>query len=165
MTGWQDVVTENARRHEELKERLTRVTVSETSPDGVLRLTVSADGQVSGLALAEPRHPMTMPELAEKILNTLRTAQARIPDLLASAMAETVGQDAAADVVVADARARFPAPPPAAPRQEVVEEVRIGAAPPEEPPRQPPVPRPVRPARRRDEPDDEWNERPVLEDV
>lgn len=161
MTGWQEQVADSARRYGELSERLARTTVTETSRDGVVQVTVSADGAITDLVLEEPRQPMSMPELAAQIMGCLQRARARIPDLIAKAMAETVGQNESTDLVVADARTRFPpAPPePAVQRADVVEEMRIGAAPREERPRAAPR------ARRRDDRDDGWDERPILEDV
>lgn len=164
MTGWQEQVAENARRYGELNERLARTTATETSRDGVVRVTVAADGSVAELVLAEPRQPLPMAELATQIMGCLHRARARIPDLLAKAMAETVGHGEGTDLVLADARTRFPpAPPePVVRGPEVVEEMRIGAAPREE---RPPVAPRVRRRDDRDGRDDGWNERPILEDV
>lgn len=110
MTGWQEQVAENARRYGELNERLAGATATETA--GVARVTVSSDGSITELVLDEPREPMSMDELAEQIMTGVRRARARIPDLIARAMAETVGQDEGTDLVLADARKRFPEPPP-----------------------------------------------------
>jgi hypothetical protein len=161
MTGWQEQVAENARRYGELNERLAATTATETSRDGVVRVTVAADGAVVDLVLDEPGRPLPMAELATQIMACLSRARARIPDLIATAMAETVGRDESTDLVLADARTRFPpAPPEAVPdRPELVEEMRIGAAPREE--RAPVTPR----VRRRDDRDDGWHDRPILEDV
>lgn len=161
MTGWQEQVAENARRYGELRERLSRASVTETSRDGVVRVTVSADGSLTDLALAARGQPPPLPELAEQIMTCVHRARARIPDLVARAMAETVGTgDEAADLVLADAHRRFPAPSGEPERDDLVEEVRIGAAPSVEPPRA----RVRRPPVRRDA-DDGWDERPVLRDV
>lgn len=161
MTGWQEQVAENARRYGELNERLSRASITETSRDGMVRVTVSADGSLTDLALAERRQSPPMAELAEQIMTCVRRARARIPDLVGRTMAETVGTgDEAADLILADAHKRFPAPPPEPDRGDLVEEVRIGGASTVEPPgprvRRPPV---------RHEVDDGWDERPVLRDV
>ena len=161
MTGWQEQVAENARRHSELSERLARTSVTETSRDGMVRVTVAADGSLTDLVLAEPGRPVPMAELATRIMGCVRRARARIPDLIAQAMTETVGRDESTDLVLADARTRFP-PAPAEPvvrGPDVVEEMRIGSAPRAE--RPPAVPR----VRRRDDRDDGWHDRPILEDV
>lgn len=163
MTGWQEQVAENARRYGELNERVAGASATETSRDGVVRVTVAANGSITELVLEEPRQPLSMPELAGQIMACVRRAQARIPDLIAQAMSETVGQNESTELVLADARKRYPEPPPepVEHRRDVVEEMRIGAAPREEPP-------PVRPRiqrRDRDDRDDGWNERGVLEDV
>ena len=161
MTGWQEQVAEDARRYGELNERLARTSATETSANGVVRVTVSADGAITDLVLEEPRQPLPMAELSALIMGCVRRARARLPDLIAQAMAETVGRDESTDLVLADARTRFP-PAPAEPvhrGQDVVEEMRIGAAARVERPPAPPR------VRRRDDRDDGWNERPILEDV
>ena len=163
MTGWQEQVAENARRYGDLRDRLSRASATHTSQDGVVRVTVSADGAITDLQLADPRQPMTMPELAAQIMNCVRRARAQLPDLIARAMSETVGDGDGTEVVLADAHRRFPQPPPepVAPQRDVVEEMRIGAAPREEPHRAPVRQRPRRP----DTGDDGWQDRPILEDV
>jgi hypothetical protein len=167
MAGWQEQVAENARRYAALQDRLATASATETSRDGVVRVTVSADGSLTDLVLEEPRQPMSqamsLPELADQIMRCVRRARAQLPGLIERAMSETVGHDESAEIVLADARRRFPQPPPEPerPRHDVVEEVRIGAAPADEP-RRPPARRRVH---RQDDGDDGWHERPILEDI
>lgn len=163
MTGWQERIAENARRYGELKDRLATASATATSRDGVVRVTVSADGSLTDLVLDEPRQPMSMRELAANIMACVGRARAQLPALIERAMAETVGDGDGAEAVLADAHRRFPQPPPETeePRHDVVEEVRIGAVQGEEP-RRAPVRRRVH---RPDDRDDGWNERPILEDL
>lgn len=173
MADWQAQVAENARRYGELSDRLARASITETSRDGGVRVTVDADGSVADLVLDDRVWPSSMPELAEQIMGCLRRARARIPDLLAQTMAETVGtQDESAALLMADARRKFPPPPPEPVDRNGgwdVDERRIGAAPRDQRPEPPPTPQPVRRPRTtprpRDDRDDGWDERPVLMDV
>jgi DNA-binding protein YbaB len=160
MTGWQEQIADNARRYGALSERLARTSATETSRDGVVRVTVSADGSLTELVLAEPRQPLPMHDLAAQIMGCVQRARARIPDLIAQAMADTVGHDESTDLVLADARTRFPPAPAEPAMRDVVEEMRIGAAPREEPV----APR-LRRRAGRDDRNDGWDERPILEDV
>ncbi|HEV2778858.1 MAG TPA: hypothetical protein VGX25_05600 [Actinophytocola sp.] len=108
--GWAERVAEDARRYQELADRVSRVSISEGSPDGVVRVTVSASGLLTGLELRGAE------ELAEEIMECLARAQARIPDLLRQAVLDTVGeQDPSAHLIVADARKRFAGPEPEEP--------------------------------------------------
>lgn len=155
MSGWQEQVADTARRYGELDARLAHTTVTETSRDGVVQVTVSADGSMVDLVLLESRQPLSMAALAAKIMSCVSRARARLPDLIARAMAETVGHDQTSELVLADARSRFPPVPaePAAQRREMVEEPRRVAPPPVAAP----------PAHRGDDRDDDWNETAIFE--
>jgi hypothetical protein len=108
-------------------------------------VTVSASGLLTDLVLRERWHPQPLPEVAAEIMDCVRRAQARIPELLRQAMSETVGADPASHLLVADARRRFPEPEPHEPRHAPVQR-RDSRAP------------------QRDSTDD-WDEREVMEDV
>jgi hypothetical protein len=112
-----------------------------------------------------------MPAIAAQIMECVRRAQARIPDLLGQAMFETVGaNDPSTHLLLDEARRRFGEP-------EVEtgpdpDEIRIEPEP--EPDPEPPRPRvPVEPKRapqqvRRPagpENEDDWDERPFLEEL
>jgi hypothetical protein len=133
--GWAEQVAENARRYQELEDRVAGLSITETSADGAIRVTVSASGQLTALELRETGTPLDL--VAEEIMSCLGRAQARIPDLLGQTVFDTVGtQDPSAHLIVADARKRF------------CEEV-ADRAPADEPP----------------DPRSDWESRPVLEDV
>lgn len=159
MTGWQEKMAQDARDFRALADRMARVAITEH--DELVRVTVSADGQLAKLELTEPRDPVPLAQIADRVMRCLARAKARIPDVLERTMTETVGTtDTAARVVLADARQKFPVPEPLPRLHDVVEEVRIGAVAPE--PRRPERPQLVRQRQRRD---DDWNERSYLEDV
>jgi DNA-binding protein YbaB len=160
--GWQEQIAQNAQRYGELRQRLAETAITETSRDGTVTVTVSADGLLTGLVLKERWHRPPLPELAAQIMDCVARAQARIPDVLQQAMAETVGTpDAGAHLVLSDARQRFPEPPPTRPADSAREEdLRIGPQPEE----RASVPKAQRPSTTASGEDD-WDERPVLEDI
>jgi YbaB/EbfC DNA-binding family len=169
MSDLQSRTTENAQRYRDLSERVSRLSISETSRDGAVRVTVSANGLLTDLVLAETTRPMT--EVAAQVLDCVRRAQARIPDLLRQAMTESVGTtDPNTHLLVADARRRFPEPPPLAPEQQEwqPDEIRFSApetAPAPLPPDRPAA-APPRPRRAKGPAEELWDEeRPVLKDV
>lgn len=129
---------------DELNDRISRLSVTESSRDGTVRVTLSASGVLTDLVLKERWHqPQPLNMVAAQVMECVQRAQARIPDLLRQAIFEAVGpNDPAAHLVVADARKRFPEPVPQV--------------------SQPAVPRQPRPPERTD---DDWDGRPVLEDV
>jgi hypothetical protein len=163
---WGRQIAENVRRSEELFRRVTAMSITEASRDGTVRVTVSANGVLTDVVLTERRQFAPMAQVGAEIMRCVRRAQARIPELMRQAMAETMGTpDAGAQQVLADAQARFPAAPPEPP-------IPRGQAsrPPAAPsPALPPPPRP--PARlatgRRPTPrdDSDWDSRQILEDV
>ena len=118
---------------DELNDRIARLSITESSRDGTVRVTVAASGVLTGLVLREGA-------VAAQVMECLARAQARIPDLLGRALFEAIGPgDPAAELVVADARKRFPEPAPPAGWQ----------------PRRPRVPERV---------DDDWDGQSVMED-
>jgi hypothetical protein len=163
--NWQSRIAEDARRYRELHERLSRESISETSRDGAVRVAVSASGLLTDLVLAETARPGA--DLAAQVLDCVRRAQARIPDLLRQAVAESVGTtDPSTHLLVTEARQRFPEPPPPAPEQRAwqPEEIRFGVSESAPAPRSPASPaRQPRPRRVQEETWDE--ERPILKDV
>jgi DNA-binding protein YbaB len=152
--SWQEQVAQNAQnaqRYQALHERLSRVSITETSRDGMVKVTVSADGVLTGLVMKERWHPPPLPELAAQIMDCLHRAEARIPEVVQQAVTETVGApDASTHLLLSDARKKFPEPAPLEPRQQVDE------------PRSAPRPQQA-PVERR--PEDDWDGRPVLEDI
>lgn len=106
------VVADNLQRYQQLADRVSQLSISERSPDGDVEVTVSANGVLTNLVF----HPE--PELAEEIMDCVKRAQSRIPELLRQAMFETVGTgDPSAHLLLDEARKRFPDPEPAVPKQ------------------------------------------------
>lgn len=144
---WERQVAENAQRYQELQARVSALSVTETSGDGNVVVTVSASGQLTGLVLREPWEPTPLAEIADQVMRVVRRAQSRIPGLLEQAVQDTVGErDPSAHLILSDARARFPSV--AAPVEQSVEPARKPAR---------AVVRPVV--------EEEWDSKPILRDV
>ena len=150
---WQEQIARNAESYRRLDQRLSQLSITERSGDGTVEVTVSADGLMTGLVLKDRWRPPPLPEIAAEIRECLGRAQARIPDLVRQAMAETVGTpDAGAHLILSDARDKFPEPPP---REQVRSEDP-------HPAQEPAAPR--RPHTERVDEDD-WDGRTVMEDT
>lgn len=116
---WQRQVVENARRYDDLRARVAQMSITETTTDGMIRVTVSADGRLVDLALHQRYQGVPMGLLSTRIMACVRRAQARIPDLMRQALQETGIDDPAGQLIVADASHKFPAAPTeATPRAE-----------------------------------------------
>lgn len=163
---WQSKISENARHYQELHDRLARLSISEASRDGAVRVTVSASGLLTGLELTETARPVSLADLAATVMDCVRLAQARIPDLLREAMSESVGNtDPNTHLLVADARQRFPEPAVSSPGQREWQPDEIRFDVPETSPAAASrrASTPARPKRVSEELWDE--ERPILKDV
>ncbi|MCS7478591.1 YbaB/EbfC family nucleoid-associated protein [Umezawaea endophytica] len=114
--GWQQKLSDDARRFQDLHDRVSRMSVTETSRDGLIKVTVSSSG-----ALTELEMPGSLAGVAAGVLECVRRAQSRIPALLQETAAQTVGaDDVGVRLLVDDAGKRFPEPdpPPTASRRE-----------------------------------------------
>ncbi|MBP2327988.1 DNA-binding protein YbaB [Kibdelosporangium banguiense] len=150
---WKQQVAENARRYQELNEQVSRMSVTEVSPDGSVRVTVSANGLMTDLVLRERGYQRPLPQVADEIMACMRRAQARIPDLLQQVMTGALGTaDTTTHLLVADARQMFPPPPP--------RQAWSGHAERADPP--PANENTRRPSRAED---DDWQEPVVMEDI
>src|SRR6187551_2475076 len=86
--GWQRKLSDDARRFQDLHDRVSRMSVTETSRDGLIKVTVSSSG-----ALTELEMPGSLAGVAAGVLECVRRAQSRIPELLRETAAQTVGAD------------------------------------------------------------------------
>ena len=162
---WQQSIEQKAERYQEMAAQVQGMTISEASRDGSVRLTIGSNGILTHLEIAESARDKRMAEVSAEVMRTLQRAQARIPELLQRAMAETIGtQDETANVLFNEAKRNFPAPPHEEPAPPPVgRELRFGLddddaptppAPPASRPAPPTAPPSRRPPRRPDEDDD-----------
>ncbi|MCE6994056.1 YbaB/EbfC family nucleoid-associated protein [Saccharothrix sp. S26] len=162
LSQWQRSIEQKAERYQEMAARVQGMTISEASRDGSVRLTIGSNGILTHLEIAESARDKRMAEVSAEVMRTLQRAQARIPELLQQAMAETIGtQDETANVLFNEAKRHFPTPPHEEPAPPPVgREMRFGIedddtpAPPASRPGPPPAPPTRRPPRRPDEDDD-----------
>jgi DNA-binding protein YbaB len=145
-----------AQRYQEMQAEVSRVSATESSPDGVVAVTVDANGALTDLRITDRVRELSGAQVAAAVLATIKRAQSRLPDRVAEVMQSTVGDDqAAVDIVLANYRGRFPeAEEPEQPRGS--DEYRLGRLAEDD---STPPPRPPRPAPRRrpaDE-DDGWD--------
>ncbi|MER7112876.1 YbaB/EbfC family nucleoid-associated protein [Saccharomonospora azurea] len=155
---WTRKIQEQAQRYQAMAARVQEISVTERSPDNTVEVTINSKGLLTGLTISDSAQNKRMGELSVQIMRTVQAAQARIPELLQQAMADTVGtEDQTAAKVFDEARKTFPEPPEdtETPAPENDRELQFGpedeadeAAPPP-----PPQPRPT--ARRRPPEDDE----------
>ncbi|MET9261601.1 YbaB/EbfC family nucleoid-associated protein [Amycolatopsis sp. NPDC004079] len=109
--GWTKQLQQTAARYQAMAERMQGQTVTERSKDGAVEVTVDAKGLLKNLVLADSAAGKKMADVSAEVMRLVQRAQARIPELLQQAAAETVGGDQTTETLVADAQRTFPAPP------------------------------------------------------
>lgn len=162
--GWTKQLQQTAARYQAMAERMQGQTVTERSKDGAVEVTVDAKGLLKNLVLADSAAGKKMADVSAEVMRLVQRAQARIPELLQQAAAETVGGDETTETLVADAQRTFPAPPPEEPAESASDRVRRflpedaeetgAAAPPPAGPSSPPPP-PQQQRRRRNSSDED----------
>ncbi|MCP2169351.1 YbaB/EbfC family nucleoid-associated protein [Goodfellowiella coeruleoviolacea] len=143
VSQWEKNIADRAQRYQQMADRVQGMSITEASRDGSVRVTISSNGLLTNLTIAESARDKRMSELSAQIMTCLQRAQSRIPELLQQAMAETIGTtDQTANALFADAKKRFPAPPPEEPgpaAHQVTREMRFGPADEDAPPPPPPA--------------------------
>jgi len=110
---WQDRAAEKAEKFNRLQQQVEQISVTESSRDGAIRVTVASTGMLQDLQLADNANNRPMPRLGAEIMRLVQQAQAKIPGQMQQAVEGTVGlADSAAQHVLDQARKHFPEPPP-----------------------------------------------------
>lgn len=131
------------------------VSVTETSPDGHVSVTVNSGGVPTDLRITDEALSQTGAQVAAAVMATMRRAQGRLAGRMGEVMQATIGDDKATmDRVLDVYRDRFPEPEPDEPAHSVPNnEMRFDPAV-DEPPA--PAPAPVHRRPRHAADDDEW---------
>jgi DNA-binding protein YbaB len=97
---------ERAVQARSLSERLTRLTATARSDDGLVEVSVASSGTVTGLNLDERIRSQSAEKTAGQILNVMREAQAMLTRLAVEATADTVGLGSETGRAVVDSFAK-----------------------------------------------------------
>jgi DNA-binding protein YbaB len=142
---WVAQARAKAERYQAMQAQVGQVSVTESSRDGMVTVTVDSAGNVTGLSITDKVRDCSGVQVSSAVLSTLRRAQSRLPDKLAEVMAATIGDDQATmDTIVGNYRSKFPEPEPDEPETAPDGVQRIGAldeAPPAAPPTAPSSPK------------------------
>lgn len=152
--NWTRQLQKQAQRYQAMASRVQEISVTARSADNSVEVTINSKGLLTDLTISESAQGKRMGELSALIMRTVQAAQARIPELLQQAMAETIGtEDQTAAKVFEEAKKTFPDPPEDEETPpESQHEMRFGPED-DDTPAPPPPPRPTR--RRPPEDDDD----------
>lgn len=127
---WQDRATEKAEKFGRMQARIEQISVTESSRDGAVRVTVGSSGMIENLVLAEHAGNRPMAKLSAEIMRVVQLAQSKLPERMQQAAADTVGEDDKAVRHMLGQAARFfpeaPEEPDDAPKRPGVQEMRVG---------------------------------------
>jgi DNA-binding protein YbaB len=90
---WQAGFEERAAQARELATRLSELTATARSEDGLVEVTVGSSGALMGLELDEDIRRQSADKTAREILATLGAAQAAMTKAATAVTAETVGAE------------------------------------------------------------------------
>ena len=90
---WATGVAAKAERYQDMQRQVTAVTSTESSPDGMVTVTVDSGGAVTELRITDQVRNLPGSAVAALVLKTMRQAQSRITGQVAEIMQSTVGGD------------------------------------------------------------------------
>lgn len=120
---WAQGFADKAQRYQAAQQQTEQLRLTASSANGVVRVTVGADGNVTGLELGNKVRTMPPEDIAAQILDTMRRAQSGIAERVSEVMTAQLGdedQETRAEML-GTLRTRFPrleeeeeeeAPPP-----------------------------------------------------
>jgi DNA-binding protein YbaB len=89
---WAQGFADKARRYQ-TAQQTEQLRLTASSANGVVRVTVGADGNVTGLELGNKVRTMPPEDLAAQILDTMRRAQSGIADRVSEVMTAQLGDE------------------------------------------------------------------------
>jgi DNA-binding protein YbaB len=108
---WERNAEQKAARFAQMQDQVEQISITESVADGAVSVTVGANGLPTDVTMTEGVRGMAPEEIASGVMAAMRRAQARYPARLAEILAETVGDDPAANHILATAERSFPTLP------------------------------------------------------
>ncbi|MEU4320424.1 YbaB/EbfC family nucleoid-associated protein [Nocardia fluminea] len=108
LSRWAEDLEQKAQRYQELHDKMTAVSVTDTSADGRISVTVDANGSTTAITLAAAVRGMDPTAVATELMACTHRAQARLRDQVTGLVHDTVGTDEAGEAIVGQYSDRFP---------------------------------------------------------
>ncbi|PKV81517.1 YbaB/EbfC family nucleoid-associated protein [Nocardia fluminea] len=108
LSRWAEDLEQKAQRYQELHAEMTAVSVTDTSADGRISVTVDANGSTTAITLAAAVRGMDPTAVATELMACTHRAQARLRDQVTGLVQDTVGADEAGQAIVGQYSDRFP---------------------------------------------------------
>ncbi|MGF6883931.1 hypothetical protein ABIA39_003827 [Nocardia sp. GAS34] len=110
MTAWAQDLEGRAELYQDLHGRMAGLSVTETSRDDAITVTIDHTGVPTDLYLAEGARGRARAQLATQIMDCLRRAQATLRREVQAMVLDTVGDDDTGTAVMDQYARRFPDP-------------------------------------------------------
>ncbi|MEW1735367.1 YbaB/EbfC family nucleoid-associated protein [Nocardia beijingensis] len=107
-----------AGRFQELEGRMQALTVTESSRDGRVGVTVDSSGVPTAIDLSPSSRGMDPAALSAEIMSCIRRAQSSLRTRVTELVRDTVGDDEVGAAITAQYAQRFPDPEPPAPSED-----------------------------------------------
>ncbi|MFI2472942.1 YbaB/EbfC family nucleoid-associated protein [Nocardia xishanensis] len=115
LARWAENLERTAQKYQDLHGRMEALSVTESSADNRISVTVDANGVTTGITLAAATRGMDPAAVAAELMACTRRAQARLRNQVTDLVHDMVGEDSAGQAIVGQYAARFPDPEPVAP--------------------------------------------------
>ncbi|MFC9963131.1 YbaB/EbfC family nucleoid-associated protein [Nocardia ignorata] len=110
LARWAQDLERKSQRYQELHTKMAEVSVTDTSADGRIAVTVDANGCTTAVTLTAGVRGMDPSAVAAELMACTRRAQARLRDRVSGLVHEVVGADEAGAAIVGQYTERFPDP-------------------------------------------------------
>jgi DNA-binding protein YbaB len=108
LSRWAQDLEQKAQRYQELHAEMTAVSVTDTSADGRISVTVDANGSTTAITLAAAVRGMDPTAVATELMACTHRAQARLREQVTGLVHDMVGTDEAGAAIVGQYSDRFP---------------------------------------------------------
>ncbi|NHD18902.1 MULTISPECIES: YbaB/EbfC family nucleoid-associated protein [unclassified Actinopolyspora] len=108
LAEWARGLEEKAQRYGQLREQLGNTSITETSSDQAVRVTVDSNGVPTELTVTNNARRYSPEQITTRLNETMRRAHARLSEEVARLTESVVGDDEAANNILRSYRERFP---------------------------------------------------------
>ncbi|MFD3508194.1 YbaB/EbfC family nucleoid-associated protein [Nocardia sp. NPDC058666] len=110
LARWAQDLERQAEKYQQLHGQMAQVSVTDTSADGRISVTVDADGSTTAITLTPAVRGMDPAAVATELMACTRRAQSRLRERVTVLVHDMVGTDEAGAAIVGQYNDRFPDP-------------------------------------------------------
>jgi DNA-binding protein YbaB len=108
--NWESSIKQRAAKAKEFAQQAASITATAKDRDGAVTVTVDSGGMITDLQLSDRIRSRPGHETAQRVLATIRAAQAKLAEQMARTATDVMGEGAATKAVLDTYSKRFPTP-------------------------------------------------------